>query len=430
MRRILALITVLALVAACGEDAATTTTEGPLAATPSQATVSDTTTAPQPTPTTVPAPATTATTTAPPTTATDDDTPTTALPEEPKYTVAAYGHFPDAALTSSGALGSGCAPGTDTLPDGVWFGWVNDSDASAVDFDLACLWHGRLLPAASNDAAKLRSVPVDDDTLVYNATDQPIPYGVWGGDLRTTNNNAPGFPNTVPFWVFVNSGVATEMVEYHGPVYWAYRSSMWPNLVPGCCDAGDIAPASPSDPWPAEGWPADGFYSTWVQGRSRSSIEILMHKYLSCADYPETCPEWWTEENVFVDYDAEPLERLITFDRGLRVVVMPINSDVPLVGNGIVFREMLDDLDFSMETWIRSPETGVSWEEMKELSADPAFPFGDPTSGSEGYPIGYRGPGGAHLTYADDPAYLLGWTVMEIRNGEPILYIHAGLIAG
>ena len=59
------------------------------------------------------------------------------------------------------------------------------------------------------------------------------------------------------------------------------------------------------------------------------------------------------------------------------------------------------------------------------LTSDPEFPFGigealyagDPGTG------GYRGPGGSLLTWDF-------WHGLEIRNGHPVLYIHAGAIAG
>ncbi|MEA1902624.1 MAG: hypothetical protein U9N56_03770 [Actinomycetota bacterium] len=419
MRRTLAIVSVVALLAACGTDAAdTTTTAGPLTTSTTEAAVDSATTSDTQAPSTTaqPTPATTTSTTLP--------------PGEPLFTVDRYGHDITAVLTSSGALGSGCAPGTDALPDGLWFGWVSNWNADSIEFDLACLWPGREEAAASNDAAKLRTVPVSADAPLYTLTGNPVPYSEWDGE-QAPFDNAPGLPGTPPVWVFVNNGAATELLEHPVPVNWAMSATAWPGLIPGCCDAGEVAPASPDDPWPADGWPADGFYNVYVEGRSRSNIDITMHKWLSCADHPDMCPEWWTDENVTTDFDAEPLERMITFERDLTVVILPIASDMPIVGNGIVLRELMDDVDLAIETWIRNPDTAVSWDEMRELAADPSFPFGLPNELSmEQLPIGFRGPGDAHLTYFDDPAYLLGWTAMEIREGKPILYIHAGMIAG
>lgn len=423
MRKLVVMLGVMALVAACNTDATTTTStpRPPVQTTTEPAAGAATTadTAAQPT----------TGTTAPPTTAPLATTPTVS-PGQATFTVEEYGQDVHAVLTSSGALGSGCAPGTDALADGVWFGWATDFGADAIKFDLACLWPGRVEPAASNDAARLRTVPVSADALLYTLTGNPVPYDQWDGE-QATFDNAPGLPDVPPLWVFIHNGVATELLEYPVPIYWAKSATAWPVLVPGCCDAGDVAPASPTDPWPDEGWPADGFYDIWVDGRSRAAIEITMHKYLSCADYPEMCPDWWTEKNVTIDLEATPLERILSYSPDLTVVILPIASEAPIVGNGQTFRTLLDDVDGAIEHWINSPETSVPWAQMQELAADPSFPFGSPDTIDEGtYPIGFRGPGGALLTYAGDPSYLFGWSVMEIRDGKPILYIHAGNITG
>jgi hypothetical protein len=422
MRKLVAILGVVALLAACGTDAATTTsTSEPPAATKTDPPAGAATTADTAAPSTTGTIA--STTTAPAVT-------TTVSPSETTFTVEEYGQDVDAVLTSSGALGSGCAPGTDALADGVWFGWATDFGADAIEFDLACLWPGRAEPAASNDAARLRTVPVPADALLYTLTGNPVSYDQWDGE-QATFDNARGLPDVPPLWVFINNGVATEFLEYPVPIYWAKSATAWPELVPGCCDAGDVAPASPTDPWPDEGWPADGFYHIWVDGRSRAAIEITMRKFLSCADYPEMCPDWWTEENVTIDLEATALERILRSSPDLTVVILPITSEVPIVGNGQAFRTLLDDVDGAIEYWINSPETSVPWAQMQELATDPDFPFGFPDTADEfGYPIGFRGPGGALLTYADDPSYLFGWPVMEIRDGKPILYIHAGIIAG
>jgi hypothetical protein len=72
--------------------------------------------------------------------------------------VAAFGPNPDRALGDSLAVGSGCSPGTDSLPGGVWFGWVTDSTTARIEFDLACLWPGRIKAAAGNDALQIRTI--------------------------------------------------------------------------------------------------------------------------------------------------------------------------------------------------------------------------------------------------------------------------------
>jgi hypothetical protein len=350
------------------------------------------------------------------------------------WTIGAYGQAPSQVLTSSGALGSGCTPNTDDLPDGVWFGWINDSDAGGIEFDLSCLWQGRLQPAASNDVAKLRSVPFSETTLVHVGNSETISFAEWGGTSPALN--APGLPKTLPFWVFVNDGVVTEMAEFSQRIEWARGATAWPQLSPGCCDGGTVAPPSPDEPWPVQGWPTDGFYNVSISDVSESEMEVTISKWLSCADHPERCPEWWTGDEVTTDPDVPPLVRSLPLNRDLTVVVLPIFSTTPIVGDGQAFRELLTDVAAAIDMWIIDPDTAVSWDELVRLGADPEFPFGTPSSSDDddAWPVGYRGPGGTHLTYTyaydAELTHPLGWTALEIRDGRPILYVHAGIVAG
>ena len=362
------------------------------------------------------------------TTTTSDGTTTSVLPEA-AWTVGAYGQTPTESLNAAGSLGSGCAPGTGVLPDGVWFGWVEDFGPGYVEFDLACLWPGRIEPAVSNDTAKVRDVATSEDTLVYLDAENPVSFGAWGGEIAAAEN-APGLPDGRPFWIFVNNGVVTEMAQYPDAVDWMLRTSAWPDLVPGCCEGGTVAPPSPTGPWPDEGWPADGFYFV-VEEISDDEIEVTMRKWLSCSDNPDGCAPWWTGGEVITDPDAPTLQRSIPFDRDLTVVILPIMSDTAIVGDGYALRVLLDDLNAAIET---SFFPAVSWDELTDLSTDPEFPFGGPYDRGlvGGDVLGYRGPGGVHLTpntYGDQTRFP-GWTSLEIRGGFPILYIHAGIIGG
>lgn len=354
---------------------------------------------------------------------------TTLMPPEAAWTVGAYGRTPTESLSTTGSLGSGCAPGSDVLPDGIWFGWVEDSGPGHVEFDLACLWPGRVEPAVSNDTAKVREVATSADTLVYLDYANPVSFSAWGGEIAAAEN-APGLPDGRPFWIFVNSGVVTEMAQYPDAINWMLRTSAWPAMGPGCCEEGTVAPPSPTGPWPEEGWPADGFYSV-VEEISHDEIEVTMRKWLSCSDYPDRCAPWWTGGEVTTDPDAPTLQRSIPFDRDLTVAILPIMSDTAIVGDGYALRVLLDDLNAAIEA---SFFPAVSWDEITQLSKDPTFPFGGPYGHglAGGDEFGYRGPGGVHLTpytYSDQ-THLPGWTALEIRGGRPILYIHAGIIAG
>ncbi len=396
---------VLLVAAACGEaaDEPTTTVE--------PANVTTTTTSSATTSTTQPA-------------ATTNQAATTTIRTPVKWTVEALGRNPEEVLGPGGAMGSGCSPGTDHLPDGVWFGWIEDIAASSLDFDLACLWSGRVEPAASNDAARVRTVPVAEDTLVYLDED-PTPHSGWSGET-TSANNAPGLPRSLPYWLFVNDGVVTEMAEYPEPVVWALSQSAWGDLSPGCCDMGDVAPPSPEAPLPESGWPPDGFYKVWLMtdedvgwnwpdSESGTSYELNVARWLSCRDNPGLCPEWWEGDEVIMDPAGATLQTTLEFDEDLTVVIMPILGDTALVGDGPAFAELIADMNTALDRGLDSVD-----------SDGPGSPFGriplpEETEGGE---LGFRGPGGTYLTWFG------GWMALEMRDGLPILYIHAGLVAG
>lgn len=409
MRRTMSLLCVLSLlVGGCGQQPSQSSSTS---STPESSTSTDRST----------------TTTEPPSTTVPPTTSTT-TPEEHGWTIEAYGRSPTVALGSRGELGSGCSPGTDDLPDGIWFGWIDDVGLGGFDFDLACLWPGRLQPAASNDAARVRSLPVADDAMVYLAGGETAHYDDWGGVL-TPVDNAPGLEGRLAFWVFVNEGVVTEISEYPGAISWARSETAWPGLVPGCCDGGDVAPVSPEGPLPDSAWPADGFYKAWPVVDSEDGpnwpeagieigYKISISSWLDCDDSPGLCPEWWVGDEVTVDWETPSIERTLPFNDDLTVVIAPILEDYSIVGDGDAFRELLDDLNMASDIWL---QPGA---DLDAPSEDPAFPFGRMIPWAEAGEFGYRGPGGAHLTWFG------GWLALELRDGSPILYIHAGLVAG
>jgi hypothetical protein len=212
-----AVVVLLVLAAACGDDAADTTS----------------TTSTVPPPTTTVAPTTVPTTTPPPpiTTTTVEGTTTTAAGV--LYSVALNGLFPDPLPGSDQAHGSGCAPPGDGLPDGVWFGFAEGADDGAVTFDLACFWTGAAAQAEAaadgeeafdfyirNINPKTFAVPLDLGGTAYwidasgsDTTPKPIAMTAWpvGGGYTP----CPG--EFCAVWLFVNEGVATELVEQYLP---------------------------------------------------------------------------------------------------------------------------------------------------------------------------------------------------------------------
>jgi hypothetical protein len=160
------------------------------------------------------------------TTTTAATTTTTTTTLDVFYSSAVHGLYPAPFPDSGGLLGSGCSPGSDTLPDGIWAGWIAARLADRVDFDLACLLPTPEEPRISNQSTRLRTIPIAENAVVYAIKNDghrgtAVPYQTW----QTVPVNrwcegvmiAPFFPAGCPVWVYVNGGGATEIVEFWLP---------------------------------------------------------------------------------------------------------------------------------------------------------------------------------------------------------------------
>jgi hypothetical protein len=203
------------------ESSGDATTESTAVSSSSTTEVSTTTTAATTTTTTAPT-----TTTSPATTTTTTQPPTTTTTLDVFYSFAVYGVYPAPLPDSGGLLGSGCSPGSDTLPDGIWAGWIAARLAGQVDFDLACLLPTPEEPGVSNQSTRLRTVPIAENAVVHAMKDDghigtAVPYQTW--QIAPVNRwceavmMAPFFPAGCPVWVYVNGGAATEIVEFWLP---------------------------------------------------------------------------------------------------------------------------------------------------------------------------------------------------------------------
>jgi hypothetical protein len=210
------------LAAGCsGNDAGTDTTVPPTTTT----TVTTTTSAPE---TTTGAPATTttqATATTPATTTeattTTASTTTTAAPTTTTVDV------------NTLADGSGCTPGSATLGDGRWFGYVDSATATEIEFDLACWFTGDAAAQAAaedgeespppndyyirNQNSQLRTLTVAATAQVSwlpnpgdPSTQATVPYPDWLSG-RTTRDYQPGV------WVTIAGGKVTMVEEQYVP---------------------------------------------------------------------------------------------------------------------------------------------------------------------------------------------------------------------
>lgn len=194
MRRSLALLATIVLMAACSSEGGAETT--------TSTTTSFSTTTAAPTTTTIPA-ATTSTAAQPSTT-----------------------------LDPLAPLGSGCTPGTAILPDGRWFGIVDSYDETGISFDLSCWFSGEAAVAASaedgeespppndyyirNENTQLRLLGVSTDTQItwYPSGDPNDAvegaYAEW-----TVFLDGQDFRNAI--WVTIVSGMVTEIEEQWVP---------------------------------------------------------------------------------------------------------------------------------------------------------------------------------------------------------------------
>ncbi len=149
------------------------------------------------------------------------------------YSIATNGDMPEPLPGSDGYLGSGCAPGSDTLPDGIWFGFVRDVTETSIAFDLVCL---RWLEDPNDDAIeeggwdlsninpKIRDVPVAAGAQAtcpwFGCPQLRISYAEWTqrtSDFLAANPDATAFAEGQYFgvlaWLYVNDGRVTEIAE-------------------------------------------------------------------------------------------------------------------------------------------------------------------------------------------------------------------------
>lgn len=227
---LLCLVGVLA--ASCGGDASDTgaTTSPPTATATPTATMS--TPAETTPPGTTPAPPTT---TSPTTPALPVPTApaTPPAPAPPPDIVFTYTGFPPVEA-GSGAHGSGCAPGPGPLPDGIWFGFGQDLQPDAIEFDLACFFTGDAAATEAaarglespppndylivNDNPTLRTVPVAADAEAWRLVLSVELVSTTYADFRVDAGEFQACPGDgCLLWLYVNGGQVTEVVSQYVP---------------------------------------------------------------------------------------------------------------------------------------------------------------------------------------------------------------------
>jgi hypothetical protein len=216
------IVIVLLALSACSTDATTTTTSPAPAAI--ETTVPTTAVSTTAIPSTV-APTTPSTTTTP-STATTTTVAATSTTVDVYYSVATHGLHPFPPLPDSGGwFGSGCSPGSDTLPDGIWWGYITDLSPTSITFDLACLtwiddpnddgleeggWD------IENNNSKTRIVPVHPHAqaicLLWGCPPTPFPYTEWMEIAPVLPGSGSGMPDA-GVWLYINDGEVTEVGE-------------------------------------------------------------------------------------------------------------------------------------------------------------------------------------------------------------------------
>jgi len=109
-------------------------------------------------------------------------------------------------LGTEEVLGTGCGGNGslgDTIPDGLWFGWISTLGPTSMEFDVACIYIGAT-------AAQLESEWMNSPEL---QNDDPSPY--FGGGWWLVNNNnrtrtVPLAPGYVPAFAHIADPVSPD----------------------------------------------------------------------------------------------------------------------------------------------------------------------------------------------------------------------------
>jgi hypothetical protein len=136
---------------------------------------------------------------------------------------------------SDGAGGSGCPEDGGPPTDGIWYGYVIAVGSDSVTFELACFYIGdRAVEEAAEDGAEapndfyirktgeVSEVPMADDATAYTVVAPPnaeltveaVTYSEWPQD-PIGYTPCPGEFCSV--WLYINNGVATELLEQYLP---------------------------------------------------------------------------------------------------------------------------------------------------------------------------------------------------------------------
>lgn len=231
MKRLVLLAVLVILAAGCGDDGVFVTTTAPS----TTETVDSTTSTEAPTSSTEPPTSSVPESTTSSSTTTAAATTTTS--SGPYYEVNTSHFFPPVLGGAGDPHGSGCnTPDLVTLPNGIWFGFVEAYSGGSLTFDLACFFTGAAACDAQIEDGEA-STPADClDFHIRNMNPAtfvvPIAPGwrVWYVDMLITEPTeipASSWPSADSFqdcpsnwcgvWLYVNGGRVTALVEQYRP---------------------------------------------------------------------------------------------------------------------------------------------------------------------------------------------------------------------
>ena len=273
-------------------------------------------------------------------------------------------------------------------------------------------------PSPTTAATTIRTTappaaPPKVTTATTPTTTSPIdlvPVGALGSGLFCRDLEAMGYPYETAAWYWIaeerpermdadGNGVPCETVYAPGDVdaFWsAPGNSGWQPIQttwtvhPGCCSEPTTGPPSPNAAIPTEGWPPDGFYAATAErvAAAPATLATTMWHWVVCAELPDGCFVDWPPDAIVIDPASEAQRDIDLTNPDVTVVLRPINdagsdgSFGALQGSGRAFASLLDTLGSS------------------------------------------AGP------YGTDLADHWSITTLEIRGGQPVLWVWAGQIAG
>jgi hypothetical protein len=246
---------------------------------------------------------------------------------------------------------------------------------------------------------------------------------------------------------------------------WTALTDVWLPILGGSSGNAYEGPVSPEGPIPADGWPADGIYAVDLQRTADDlgSVRMTVGRWVACADHPELpCGEVGGRpaDAITVDPASEVIRtvpigelRAVLFNWSCGDTTTAPEPAVISGTAGALATLLADGLDPAFDVWIRAPSLdGTAPEEIHEVIAagqdDPSNPFETSACGGppESAAIMYRGPLGLRLLAAPEsfgfaPAVerwppgangFYDWqpNALEIRDGEPIVSLWVGQLAG